>query len=447
MYPISLEEYILKAIDNSEAILDYQDSVTNSKYDLEASEMEFDTSVTPRSSINTSNVSDTIQLGVSISKPNTYGGEIYSDILSSKDNYSNAPDSYGSVLKVGYKQSIFRKWGERYNSYNLLNSKENYKLLEDKKNDIISNIIIEATKKYYNVVLAHYRSKIYLESFEKAERTFNISKEKNKVGLVSNLDVYRAKLNMLNSKRNYRDSQKNYQNNIYDLYYFINGNDINIELKNSQINFKTKKFNKNFEVSNDYNILSKNIELKELLIKKKLKLNDVFIKRRNILPDVTVTSEYTRSGNEESFDSSWKEYEEDWSINLSTQYDFTNNQNSIQYQKSLIEQKQNIRKIRRKIDELNRDIKNMLNEYESLKTKIEISLLEIEQAELSYEAAKIKYDQGIGTNENLFEASQKIQTSKISYMTNLLEYNLSILQLAYTQSLLNYNFFLGLLNE
>ena len=445
LWSLSFSQYIHLSLRDSTDSINYQDTLAYSKYDQESANNQFDISIKPNSSAGLTQDTSNITLGLSGSQANIYGGEVYSSISSTKTNSDLSKNDYSSQTTIGYRQALFKRWGEKYNNYNIYNTTLRYELTKKRNRYINNKIILKATEKYYNVILNYNRINIYKESYKRATKDFDKAQAKYSSGMVSAVDMHRAKLNMLNANKNLQDSKKNYLDLVDELLYFIN-QDYDNNIKNN-INMDIKKFNLDFDIKYDYSILNENILYKEKLIEKEILQEKIFRTKRDFLPDITLDMNYKINGVDENINKSFDSETKQWSMQLFSEYNFNTDDKKIAYNKVMIEQS----KLNRDIKELERNIlkniKNIENNFNNLKFNLEISSLKVEAAKMTLEAANIKYSQGLSTNFDTLDASQDLENAKIEYISNLLSYNLAILKLADSQNILDYNFLLGLINE
>ncbi len=445
LWSLSLSEYIHLSLRDSTDSINYQDTLSYSKYDLQTANNQFDISIKPNSSIGLNQDSGSITIGLSASQANLYGGEIYTSISSTKIDSELSKDDYNSQTTIGYRQALLKRWGEKYNNYNIYTATQRFNLAKEKEKYINNQIILKATEKYFNVILNYNRINIYEESYKRSKRDFEIAQAKYSSGMVSAVDMHRANLNMLNAQKNLQDSKKNYLDLVDELLYFIN-QDFDNNIKDN-IQMDIKKFNFDFNIKYDYSILKNNIQYKEKLIEKEILQDKIFRTKRDFLPDIILDMNYRINGEDNNFNESFDSQIEQWSMQLSSEYNFNTDDKKIAFNKVMIEQS----KLKRELNELERniikDIKNTQNRYNNLNFNLEISSLKVEAAKMSLEAANIKYQQGVGTNFDLLDASTALENAKLDYISNLLSYNLTILKLADTQNLLDYDFAIGIINE
>jgi outer membrane protein TolC len=440
-----LPQYLHLSLRDSSETKSYIDTLTVSKYDKQSAYNKFSYSLRPNSSAGVDQDKGSVTLGLIGAKPNIYGGEIYSSITSTKTDSDIYDSDYATTTSIGYKQALFKRWGEKYNSISIDNAKENFELIKQKQRYVDAQIILKACENYYNVVLNHKRIKIYEESLQMAKKDYEIAKAKYDAGMVSAVDMHRAKLTLLNAQKNQSDAKKNFQDQLDEMLYFIN-QDIDSKIAKN-IDTNIDKYKLNFEIKTDEQTLQKDISYKEKIKEEKSLLKEIFKAKRDFQPDITVDMKYQFIGEDETFSKSIDQTNEQWSIYLSSEYNFNNDDKKIAYNKIMIQKATLQRDISNLKRNIIKNIQNVKNQYQNLELKLEIASLRVNESELSLKAAHLRYEQGLGTNLDIMEASKELESAKIEYISNLLSYNLTILQLAQTQDLLDYEFALEMIGE
>ena len=446
LFSLTLQEYIYIALRDSSDSINYKESIIYSQYNLENIQNKFNFSIVPNSSATANSDEKTLSLGVSVNKPTQIGGEFYTSVRTTRTESTHRQTSYNSQTVLGYKQSLFKRWGLKYNNQDILNAKQRYQLIKSKNRYINSQIILKAVEQYYNVILTHKRVKIYEESCVRAEKEYAFAQAKYSVGSVSSLDTHRAKLKMYSSQKNLEDAKKSYLDSVDDMLYFINHNNQKIE-----IDMDVSIFIQHFEVKYNQTILDDNINYKQKILDKRILEDKIFLVKRDFLPDVTLDINYKMNGYDKkfsnSFDNMYQDKDANYNISISSSYNFNTQSKKINYKKIIMERS----KLNREIHELTRfiikDITSKQNRYESLKFNLNLSKSRVDETELSFKAAKIKHMQGVGTNFDILIASQELENAKIEYISNILNYNKAILTLADSQNILDYNFIMELINN
>ncbi|MEA2017978.1 MAG: TolC family protein [Campylobacterota bacterium] len=363
------------------------------------------------------------------SQKNIYGGTIYGQIDSTRNDYQTLDKTeYSSGFTVGYKQSLFRKFGKLYNNTSLFSTKEKIKLLTLFNKDEKANIILKSVTYYYDTILNSEKIKIQKKALIRAQSNYDAAKAKQESGLVSKVDVYRAKLSYLDQNRNLNDSIKRYKDSLENLYFYINQDvDINNSFSESQPIIIIEN---SLENKKDSKILAENIKWNNMLLDEKLLKKEIYKSNKDFLPDLELDMKYKQFAQKEELDNSFNFNEDSWSIGINSNYNFNTTEQSITKQRLLLEKT----KLKRDKYSLNRlifkDINSLQNDYKNIIENLKIYKLKEKEAENSLKVSKIRYERGLSSNLDILDAESSYSSSQIDYVSEVLKYNLTLLKYA-----------------
>lgn len=434
LHALTLKEYVNLALTKSNKSQDLNDNLINAKLNVESAKHKFDIISSPITSANFNADSDTQSLGVEATKKNIYGGESYGVISASRNSYSSGGDTYSSDITVGYRQSLFAKFGEEYNTYELTYAKEYLNLTKLSNRDEEALLIFDAVRRYYLVLLARERTKIQEEALKRAKEYYNASIAKQLVGLVSKVDVHRAKLSILNTRQALYNSDKESKNSIHEASYLINYD------YDREISFETpiKKINYDMNIKINDKLLNNRADWQDILVREKLLNIELSNAKKDFLPDVTLDLKYSKMGEDRDFNAKFNE--EDWQIGIFSNYSFDKFNEKTRITKlTLLKNrlKRDKEALRRSIfKEIREEVNTLINYGDSL----EIQKLKEFEAEKSLEVAKIRYERGLSSNLDIIDAESEYSNAKVNYIIQLVNYNLAVLNIAKSLNILDKNF-------
>ena len=362
-------------------------------------------------------------------KKNTYGGMLYGSISSTRGDYRDTQDTfYNNSATIGYKQSLFRKFGEEYNTISLFSAKEKVKLIKLQNKEQKANIILKAVGYYYESVRNSAMIKIQEKSLIRAENNYNIAKAKQKSGLVSKIDVYRAKLSFLDQSKNLNNSIKQYKNSIENLYYYLNQD---VEKNISIDQTSTIKIIKNtIEDKDNSEILFGNLAWNEILLSEKIIKKQLYNANKDFLPDIELDMKYKKYSLKKKFNEASGFDQDDWSITLNSNYGFNTTEQNINKQKIIILNSKIQRDKRSLKRYIFKEINELKNDYQNILENLEIYKLKKIEAKDSLTVAKIRYERGLSSNLDILDAESAYSSSQIEYVSEILRYNLALLKYA-----------------
>jgi len=426
---MSLNEYINLSLKNSNDARVLVENETNTQLDYTLEENRYNSNYSPISSFNTDSNGNSFTLGLQGTKRNIYGGTTYGSLEGSRGDYQGAYDiQYSSVLSVGYKQSLFRKFGELYNTVSLFNAKERIKLLKILDRDQKANIILKAVGYYYDTVLNNAKIKIQEKALGRVQSNYDAAKAKQQSGLVSKIDVYRAKLSYLDQSRNLNDSIKRYKDSLDNLYFYLNQDvDVNASVDEtlSMQQIENKLINKD-----DSEVLAGNIEWNNILLDDKLLKRELYKADKDFLPDIELDLNYKRRSLDTEIGNALDLNEDDWSVGVNSNYGFNTTEQSVNKQRLALRQV----KLKRDKYSLKRlifkDINSLKNDYQNILENLEIYKLKKNEAENSLKVSKIRYERGLSSNLDILDAESALSSSQIDYVSEVLRHNFALLKFA-----------------
>jgi len=427
LFSLSLQQYIHQSIYNSNDAKNLIDTNALNNFDLNSAKHRFDFSYSPKSSISSSNDTDNISIGLQGDKENIYGGKVYGDIVYSNSKYDSGDTTDDTVTTIGYKQSLIRKFGEKYNTLELFKALKNNELLEYYNKEVKADIIIKAVELYYTALLNNIQKDIYKSSLKRAEKNYEASQAKQKAGIVSKVDVYRAKLSYLDDKNSLEDKKQTYQESLENLYFYIN-QDIqyakNLDKTISKVILPLPKY--------DFiDSLDTTLSWQEMLTKESIIERELFNAKRDFNPDIELDMNYKRSEDTN---------EDSWNIALSSNYSFDHFNENIKYQKLIIEK----RKLLREKESLKISIANnyrkLKYQYDTTKKNLKIYMMKEDIAKESLEIAKIRFERGLSDNMDILDAQNSYTNAQINLINARVQEQILFLKLLKKMNILDYEY-------
>ena len=437
---LTISEYIDLTLKQSNKSQNLNDNLINAKLNIASAKHRFEFISSPISSVNFNSNSNTQSIGIEGSQKNIYGGESYGVISTSRNDYSNGGDTYSSDATIGYRQSLFGKFGQEYNTYELIYAKEYLNLTKLKNRDDKALLIYDGVRRYYLVLLAKRRVDIQEKSLKRAKEYYNASIAKQLVGLVSKVDVHRAKLSLLNTKQALYNAEKEFKNSIHEASYLINFDYDEKIIYESKI----EKLDYDLNIKVDGKLLNKRVDWQDILVREKLLNIELSNAKKDFLPDVSLNSKYSKKGEDRNFNAKFDQ--EDWQVGIFSNYSFDKfNEKTKITRLHLVKNrlKRDKESLKRLIFKEIREEKNTLINYEDSLT---IQKLKEIEAGKSLEVAKIRYERGLSSNLDIIDAESEYSNSQVNYIIQLVNYNLALLNIAKSLNTLDESFIKRIFN-
>lgn len=436
IFAISLNEYIDLSLQNSIDSYDITDSKIFSKMAVRSEENRFRVKISPSSSASSKSGQQSISIGLSAKQKFTTGTTLYassSALYNSNDNFS---DTYGTSTTVGIKQSLFQRFGEKYNTLELFVAKQNDTLTKLKTKKAYQDIIIKAASLYFNAQLVRQKEAIYKNSLKRSLKNLDVAKAKQKMGLSPKTDVYRANLAYLGQQQQAIAVREDLETSISNASIYINFSEDKALKIDENIPFLSWE-----PIALDIDkILKSNILWQEILMKERILKRKLFNAKKEMLPDITLDINYNLAGANEAVSDIASIDERDFSVTLSSSYSFDNLDKKQYIQTLILKQNRLVRDKRVLKRTILKSLKQYETRYYSLKNQLSISQMKKENSIKALAVAQVRYKRGLASNLDITDAELALSNSMIAYYTNLVQYNLNILDFAKALNILDSDF-------
>jgi len=415
---ITLQEAIKRSLIHNKSLLDAGLGLEDSKLGLTSAQSDFDVKITPLSTINYTSNNDedstTWNIGGDIQKKHSSG-----ITLRIGPSIETGDGTYTSGLGFSVTIPLFRGLGEQVVLNNVYSSE--YTLSSSYRSLHANRIsaVLEAISSVYNVVREQQLVNLYKEQVTLLEHHLSILHVKEKTGIVTLMDIYRAKLRLKDVQQNLILASERVRDQANRLKTMIGINmDKEITVK-APIEFSQIKMTPEEAIKIAEN---KRVEIDQARadIQESKRLEAVA--KHNTLPDVQLTAEYTRQDTADKFEDSFDFGDDQFSVQLSSSSDFFRKEEKIAWSRAKLDTQRKMITLENTIENIAREIRNLLNGLEKTYEKIELRKEQIHQASGKQELAKIKFKFGEADNFNLIEAQNELQGANTNYLTEQIQY-------------------------
>ncbi|MBN2895850.1 MAG: TolC family protein [Campylobacterales bacterium] len=426
LFAFTLQEYVKIALHESNDVLNLIDNELNAQIGYENVLNRFDPKASPDSYFQTSDYGDQMQIGLQSYQDNIYGGQLYGNIRAYRNGYDNFPDTYGSQFQIGYRQSIWKKFGKDYNSLPLYIAQKNLELERENTHFTKQDQIIKAVRLYYSVLLHQETIAIQQKSLERSRYYYEAAEAKQKSGLVSKIDVYRAQLSYLQQKKMLNSSKKAYSDALDEAMFYINKESGYLhDAFESSITI----FSFDLNVPTESEILENDIRWIRITQQEHIMMRRFHNAKKDLFPDLTLDTSFARFKLPGKMEETFGWSTSDWSITLSAQYAFDRHNEEQAIRKLVLERNRLVRDKLTLRRTLLKEVRELRVRNANLKSDLEIELLKTSQSKESLEISRIRFERGIAGNLDVIDAENAYLNAQIGYYNTLVNYNLSQLEL------------------
>jgi len=418
---ITLDQAINLALGANRNIIFSANTVANSELSLEAAESEFAVKFVPTvgsSVFRASSTSDTesnLSVEGAVEKKIVFGptGSIGPRVVRSDLG------QYTTGIGVSLNIPLFKGFGREYNlsrvdasSHSLRNVRRSYCLQKDRT-------VVDTVFAVYDIVKQEHLERLYrtqVKMYQGHEKTATI---KEKAGLASSIDVYRAKISIKDAEDNLIRTQKTLADAKDRLKLILAiplAWDIQVTAPDGYEPVTLKE-----ELALDV-ALANRVELKQAEDSMDEAIRKSKIAKHNLWPDFNLFMDYERAGTADDFSQSTDFEENIWSVSLTGGSSWPKIAEKAAFSQSLISVKTERLKLELKRDEIQREVRGQLEVLKKAENSIKIRQEQINTAEGKLALAKIKFRHEMADNFDVIQSETELENAKVNLLSARTEY-------------------------
>lgn len=411
---LTLQEAIQRALSNNPTILLSTSILKNQKYSIDTAESEFDFKIRPSAKTSFKNDMNAVGAGIKLEKRFESGVlSSISQALEKQDNdYKN---EVGAALHI----PLFRNFGKEKNLDSVKRAQFSYRTAERNLYIIQVNTVIDTVSGVYDILRAKHVVQVYESLIQRLHQHAILADMKEKIGLASPIDIYRAKITEKDAENNLALSRE-YLQNVEDRLKLI----LSIPLQNPiEVDAPLQIEPISIQMEDAIEIALKNrVELEQYTDEIKESQRRSLIAKQNTYPELELILEYNRFSQQDSFGDSFQFNEDRYSIGLAGNTDLTRTYDQINYQKSLIDiDMANLNRSLRE-NEIIREVRKQIESIRKTENRIKIREKQIEQAKGKIALSKIKFTYGMADNFDVIEAETELQKATVDLLSVKTDY-------------------------
>lgn len=393
--------------------------VANSRYSLQSAESEFDWKIRPVANLglSTSDTSSAQATGVSgeISKKSTIG---IKTAFSPSIAYVKE-EGVSSGVGVSLSLPLFRGFGKEYTmdsvygaEFALKNSIRNVYLAEVEK-------ILETLSLAFEVVRQRTLVTLYREQDKRLGHHVRTILLKEKTGLGSQIDTYRAQIRQKDVQNQLNVAIQNYEGALDRLKVLLAlpvDTDLQLEIP---LSYKITTID-SFKAQDI--ALKNRLELEQVaaaLLEAKRKSR---VAEQRILPSLNFVASYRKNTFLEGIDATQSYYGDYWSVGFTSDTDVARSSEHAVYGQSLLELRRLKLTQETQRDTIRAEVKNRLNALDKEEKSIKLRQEQARQATGKRRLAEIKFSHGMGGNFDFIEADTELQQAKANLLSAKIGY-------------------------
>jgi outer membrane protein len=409
---LSLSQAIDIALRKNRGIASSAYNAESTRYSIDAARAEFDLQLIPTGEATleggTVTDSDYVSVGMQFQKKLEYGtvvsiGPQVTRTYDSSSHY-NTTDMGVTVI-----QPLLRGAGKETATGNLQTAEAAYKTSLRNVYQTRVNTVLGTVSSYYEAVRQLEMLKLYEKMSERLKGHSAIARSKEKVGLSTPMDTYRAEIPLKETEDSIISASEAYQSAKNKLKLIL------ALPQTTELELIVPETFNDFNLSLDDAIdtaLKNRIELEQMNQDMAEAERNAEIAKQNILPDLNLVVKYGRYASSNAVNLPANLNHNRYSLSLQVGSDISRTAEKAAYRQSLL----NIKTLNVSLESKKEDIswevrKQWLSLRESTK-RIEIRKYQIKQGEEKLALAEVKFAHGMADNFDIIEAEKELQSAR-----------------------------------
>ncbi|OQY03574.1 MAG: hypothetical protein B6I22_11310, partial [Desulfobacteraceae bacterium 4572_123] len=326
---------------------------------------------------------------------------------------------YTTGIGVSLNIPLFKGFGREYNlnrvdtsNHSLRNSRRFYYLKRDRT-------VIDTVSAVYDIIKQEHLEKLYRTQVEMYMGHAKTAIIKEKAGLATSIDVYRAKISIKDAEDNLSRTQKSLAD-AKDRLKLILAIDLSMDVEvTAPVGYEQTELKQEQAVEI---ALANRVELRQAKDSMDEAIRKSRISKHNLWPDFNLIMDYERASTSEDFGQSMDFEENIWSVSLTGGSSWPRTAEKAAFSQSLINIKNERLKLELKRDEIQREVRGQLEVLKEAENSIKIRQEQIKTAEGKLALAKIKFRHAMADNFDVIESETELENAKVNLLSARTEY-------------------------
>jgi outer membrane protein TolC len=416
---LELEEAINRALEANRSILDAQDGVESAQLSIVSAESEFELKFFPLAEIGFSDGSEEdseedFGTGIAIQKKFPYG-----TVASLEPNVQKTGDDYQSRIDSSISQPLLRGRDREFNLSGVHGAEFGERSARRFLYLTRVATVVSTVRAFYSVARQREFMRVNDESVARLKLHAEAARVKEKIGLATPIDVYRAKIELKQSEDNLARARQSYENAMDSLKLILafpmeEQVEVFAPLEYSLIEMDERQA---VELA-----FENRVELRQAWDAVKEAERQSRVAKHGILPELNVAVSFAPVGDSDDFGNSLELDEYTWGVSLSSTTDFRRTAERAAFDQSKLTVGAAYRNMSLLRDEIVRETKGALRALKEAEQRIDIQKEQIENAKGKLRLAQVKFRHGMANNFDLIEAEEQLRQAQTDMISVVIDY-------------------------
>lgn len=416
---LTLSDVINLALYANRSLKSSEYNVESQKFSLDAVQSQFEWKLIPGANATATDGTSSIGAEVTVEKKFAPGPIAALSPKIARNYDDDETEAYSGEFGISLTVPLLRGFGSEINLNSVRMAEYTLRTAHRSHYLVKVNTVLETVAAVYNIVQQRGLVNLYQVQTENFKGHVVMAKAREKIGLATSIDVYRAEIRLKDAQ----DSLSRAQEALRSA-----GDRLKIVL--------AAPMEKAMQVVAPLTYQPLDITLEEAVdtaLQNRVELNQIDdeieqakrasrLAKNNLFPQLDLVANYTRSGSDDQFSPSMRFDEDSWSINLTSAMDWSRTAEKAAYQKSLLTVKTTKLNRLTRIDGVKREVRQYFDALLKAEERMQIRNEQIDQARGKLALAKVKFSHGMANNFDVIEAETELQEAQSNLLVAKIEY-------------------------
>ena len=418
---LTLEDAINRALVANRGLAEAQDQLESVRFSLTSAGAEFEVKVFPGVDTEVNSFQNSFGAGVSLQKKFAIGTQAVLE-----PRIGKAGGAYTSFVNTSLTQPLLRGVKREFNLSGVHAAE--FADRSAKRSLYLSrvNTVLETAAAVYEVIRQRELVLLNEESERRLENHATAARAREKVGLASPIDTYRATIELKQAQDDLTAAREALGDALDDLKLILAlplQEDIRVDAPLAH------DFVRTTEDEAVQTCLENRVELDQAEDRVEEAERQSRVARHNTLPDLDLVVDYSRFGIGDTLGQSTASGVESWGIGLRSRSDAARTVERAAYGQSLVTTRSARRGYDLQRDQVVRQVKRELRNLQRSEQRIRIQDDQREQADKQLALARVKFQHGLATNFDLIDAETALRRAQVSLLSTRIDYVLGTYRL------------------
>jgi len=411
---LTLEHAIDLALKANRTLVGSAYNLDTQKLSLDIAQSQFDIKLTPSTRAAITDGGERLGAGVSFRKKFATGPE-----AAITPGFERSDDEYTGNVGLSLDIPLFRGFGKAVNFDPIYSSR--FSLQNAERSHYLSqvNIVLETVSAVYDIIQQRELVQLSESQVLRLKGHAETARIKEKVGLATQIDVYRAKIRTKDAQNSLtlaRESRRSAEDRLKITLAIPPEKRITID---APLDYERVQMGETDAIKT---ALKNRVELDQAEENVQEAKRRAGIAKKNLLPGLNLVMGYERFNSPDAFDQAIGLEDERWSVNLVASTDWARKAEKASYQQSLINIRNARLDIESKEDEIKREVRQQLEALKKAEERINIRKDQIHQAEGKRALSKVKFRYNMANNFDIIEAETELQQARVNLLSVKTDY-------------------------